>query len=141
MFEESAPGRSKASFPSLSRKQMELLLPVVAGCPEYVCEQAALPGGAGAGGRGRAPGGRVLLFPAAGLVPGPAHTPAPGPRVQPEQGRFHRGRQDHRGICFSLWPCWERVACAFNPWPQTEAFVISAVRQGSDFTCAVAEAT
>lgn len=106
--------RFKVSLPLLSRRQMELLLSVVIGCPEYLHKQTAPAGCARAGGPGRAPGQHVLLLPAAGLVLRVAHTSAPGPCVQPQQGRVRRGRQDHRGTCFGLRPSREFGVCAFN---------------------------
>lgn len=103
VFEKRTPGslvRSKAPFPFLSRRQMEFLLFVVTGRPEHLHQQTALPGAARAAGTAPAPGQRVLLLPAAGLVLRVVHAPAPDPCVQPEQGRVHCGRHDHRGTGF-----------------------------------------
>lgn len=98
---EAGPG-GVSRVPSLSRGEVELLLPVVTGRPKHLHEQVALLGHARAGGPHGVPGQHVLLLPAAGLVPRVVHASAPGPCVQPQQGRVHRGCQDHRGACFGV---------------------------------------
>lgn len=119
VFQKPAPGspRSAASFSFLSRRQMELLLPVVIGCPKYLHRHTALSGCGRAGGPGHVPGQHVLLLPAAWPVLGLQHAPAARPHRQPEQGYLHCGRQDLGGKCIALCRSRDFGVCAFKLLP------------------------